>query len=447
MKRRINASWVLVAAACSSSPVAEPRVAARVSPAASPQVQAPPGGALEAPTATAQDRERNAMAKTLADVAAAHGLTVLRPVPGQVVSRDQGIELIIAKTKRDVPAEVLAAQGEMFSALELIPADYPFVDGMFAMVKENIAGFYDPDADAMYLLDDLDDLARGPTLAHELVHALQDQHFDLGTRLTYRPGQVDALAALSCFAEGDATAAMFAGPDGSVAPLPVETLRLSMNASVALSAAGANTPPAMLASLVAPYIDGYRFVSALRERGGWAEVNQAWLRPPSSTEQVLHLDKYDANEAPLVVPPLKSAALGEGWRTLDEDAAGEQATRLTFEQWFTPPEASRAAAGWGGDRYALFARSATAGREVAFAWRIRFDSPTEAAEAEALMATKFPACRERATLGPLAWKRKAFDLAVVAGPFLRLANGGAATSPAARCGVARAWLAEVLASP
>lgn len=444
---RVWFGWWLGLAACATPADLKVNAPEALALAAETNSASAPNVSLTEPLLLATERDARATRETLAVVARAHELEVLRPVANELVSRDRGIALIIEKTNRDVPRAVLDAQGEMLAALELMPSDYPFVDGLFAMVKANIAGFYDPHDHTMYLLDDLDDASRGPTLSHELVHALQDQHFDLGGRLTYRPGEADVLAATSSFAEGDATAAMFAGPDGTASPLSADTLRLSMSMAVAFSATGLSTPPVLQASLVAPYVDGYRFVSALRERGGWAEVNRVWRDPPRSTEQVLHLEKYDAHEAPLVVAPPGFAALGPGWRLLDSDVSGEQALRLALEQWFSPPEAVRAAAGWGGDRYALVGRDVEGGREIALAWHVRFDDAKEAIEAETLLMPKFAPCRVRSPEGPIAVKRKGADLGIVAGPFLRSSAGKALARPDASCKEARRWLDEVLRQP
>ncbi len=386
-----------------------------------------------------------AIAVALAQVSATRELAARGAVAGGEVSRREGIRLIVEKTKRDLPERVLAAQGEFFAALGLTPADYPFVEGVFAMVETNIAGFYDPDADRMYLVDDLDPGARRETLAHELVHALQDQHYDLGARLAYRPGELDRLAATSCLAEGDATSAMLDVAMGSAFRADAEQLRLGMMVSMALSTTGATTPRSLQLSLVAPYIDGFRFVQALRQRGGWAEVDRAWAAPPATTEQILHLEKYDAHEPALDVHEPESAALGEGWQRLDGDSAGEQGLRVAFEEWMTPSEAANAAAGWGGDRFVVFERASVGRKEFAVAWLVRFDDASEAREAERAVAKKLAACSLRPELGPLAWGRSEERLAFVAGPYRREPSKPARA--AATCASASLWLSNVLRPP
>lgn len=432
---------VAVALGCTPPRVSDPAVPRR--PAASAPLPAAPR-----PTQTPAESE---VADALEFVAYAHALSVRSPVTSKEVSREGGIRLIIAKTEEDVPREAMIAQGDMFALLELTPPTYAFVDGLFEQVKQNIAGFYDPDDDTMYLLDDLDGDVRQTTLAHELVHALQDQHFRLGERMNYKRGELDKLAALGCFAEGDATSAMFdatGAPSGALSgALSADNLRRAMMASIAFSPSGYATPLAMQASLVSPYVDGFRFVQALRDRGGWPAVNRAWAEPPTSTEQILHLDKYDAREAPLDVATPTSKALGSGFELVDDDVAGELGLRIAMETWASRPQAAKAAAGWGGDRYAVFGRTDADGRSAAFAWTLVFDDELQADEAVALVQTRFAPCRERADLGPFAWARDGRKLSIVAGPLLRRNDGQVSASPEANCPRSRQWLAELQESP
>jgi hypothetical protein len=411
-------------------------------PSAADAVLAVTSAAASAPT----DEANEVVAEMLGRVAETHELAVVRPVRSRRVTRSEGIELIRKKTEQDVPHAVIEAQGEMLRALELVPLDYDLVEGMYALLAGNVAGFYDPDADVMYLLDDLDLGSQQDTLAHELAHALQDQHYDLGARLTYRPGATDRLAATSTLAEGDAMSTMFEVLYGGADLLDARHLRFFMVASVALSESGATTPRALQASLVAPYFDGFALVQALRDRGDWQEVARAWRSPPATTEQVLHLDKYDAGEPALPVPSLPEPE-GDGWRTLDSDTAGEQALRIVLEQWTTVAGAAEAAAGWGGDRYRVLQRGAGPQTEHALGWLIRFDTAADAAEAVAVVRSRFPeTCQDRPALGPLARKQVGDAVCIVAGPYRRLTSGQTGTSPAGGCHGALRWLDAVLAS-
>jgi hypothetical protein len=379
--------------------------------------------------------------RMLAEVSRYRQLAAKRKVNGMRLTRAQVIARITAKAERDLPKGVLEAQGELLRAFELTPVGYDFVGGIYALIKGNVAGLYDPDDGAMILLDDLRQTIVAQTLAHELVHALQDQHYDLKQLLKYTAGQTDRVGAGHALAEGDATAAMLDMTQGVGSITPAQ-LRLALVASVALSDTGHETPRVLQASLVAPYVDGFTFVQALRARGGWAEVDRAWRRLPASTEQLLHLDKYYADEKPLMVPepPMPDS----GFRSADADVLGEQGLRLSLEQWTIRKKAIAAAAGWGGDRYLVADREGPAGtRDIAVAWHLRFDSEADSREAAAVFRKAFPkACKERKDLGPLAWQRRGDAIAMVAGPYRRERDG--TLRSVSRCAPARKWLDAVL---
>jgi hypothetical protein len=277
------------------------------------------------------------------------------------------------------------------------------------------------------------------------VHALQDQHYDLATVMRYRAGDSDRVTAQHALAEGDATSAMFDIALGDAAVMTPAKLRFMMVSGVALSGEGGTTPRVLQSALIAPYVDGFSFVQALRKRGGWSAVDDAWRRLPTTTEQLLHLDKYDAGEKalPVTEPPLPA---GGGWTRHDADVLGEQGLRLVLEQWASQKDAAEGAAGWGGDRYVVAQRTTPQGAEHAVAWRLRFDSESEAREAATVLRKGLSkACSERATLGPIAWEQRGDALAIVARGYRRSADGSSASSTAS-CTDAKAWLAAVLAT-
>ncbi len=307
-----------------------------------------------------EDDFSRAVRRMLAKVSKVRALSAKMPVKGQVLDRAAVIKRVRTKAEQDLPKGVMEAQGELLRGLGLIDSDYAFVDGIYELIEGNLAGFYDQHEDTMFILDDLPESAVAETLAHELVHALQDQHFDLTDMLTYAPGDSDRVTAGHALAEGDAMSAMFDLTLGDSRKISVRQLRMAMVASVAFSGTGDKTPRVLQASLIAPYVDGFRFVQELRSRGGWGEVDKAYARLPASTEQLLHVDKYMANEPPLTV---KTPALPRGGGVRDQDVLGEQGMRMVFEQWSTNKIAAAAAEGWGGDRFVVGRRDASDGAE------------------------------------------------------------------------------------
>ena len=126
-------------------------------------------------------------------------------------------------------------------------------------------------------------------------------------------------------------------------------------------------------------VHGSKFVSQLFEStGSWRPVDEAYARPPVSTEQVLHPDKYFAGEKPVELELADfSAMLREGWVQISVDTAGEFLLRTYLEEHLDATEPSSAAAGWGGDRYSLL--RGPAGERVLI-WLVAWGSLEESAE-------------------------------------------------------------------
>ncbi len=350
----------------------------------------------------------------LQHVSDVRGLPIRRAVPERVLSREGMVAHMRAITERETPESMLRAQGEILAALDLVPPDYDFVAGIYALLEDAVAGLYDPDDATMYLVADLDEAEREQTLLHELVHALQDQSYSLATRLRYVPGDSDRRTALHTLAEGDATSAMYAAMGA--------TIRGFRTTAESHPEEGSTVPPVLYASLLAPYLDGLRFVEGLRKKGGYAAVDAVWKDPPTTTEQLLHADKLASHEPAVALPKLQASLLEKDWELMDEDAMGEQGLRLVLEQWTDAASAERAAAGWGGDALAvLTCRGCAAGNDTyAVVWRLVFDTENDAVELSDIFSQRFSkTCRERPQSGPLTWTRSGNRITLVTGPHSR----------------------------
>lgn len=396
----------------------------------------------ESPAQRALENQR-LVADVLDGVSAARGLPVRSQVKSRTLSRKELLEVMLAKQEEGAPKEVVRLTGESLVALELAPPAYDFEAGIYALLQEQVAGLYDPDEQTMFLLDDLGEDSTMQTLAHELVHALQDQTFGLKGALDWKPRGSDRTAAFQTLVEGDATVAMFAFSSGDPDAIDEGTMRRVMSVGAALSA-GADTPPVLVRSLVAPYVDGFAFVQALRRRGGWRAVDRAITEKPTSTEQVLHVEKFEAREPAIEIPDPPLEPLGAGWRMGFVDVMGEQGSRVAFEEWTGRARARDTARGWGGDAFAVATRDGEGGvTEVAVVWHQRADTAGDAAEIASLFRERFGvACAERATLGPVTWATRGRDVVLAAGPFARRADRSIAS--AGTCATATAWVKATL---
>jgi len=321
----------------------------------------------------------------------ARHLTPKEAVKLQVLGPAQMVGIVKKHVATEIPPDVIKGEGRCYAALGLVPQNYDYETETFAMLEEELAGLYIPEDKTMYVAKGLTGPDLAATLSHELVHGLQDQYFAVGQKMKYSPSASDALSAMQALAEGDATSAMIdelvlaeAGESalaqhGSLSKRDLDAEDL---AGPGKKKVVSKTPRFLSVGLVAPYADGLRFVNGLRRRGGWKAVDAAWNKPPVTTEQILHLEKYDAAEPAIVVSVATATSLGSGWKMTFDDVFGEAEGRIALAEWMDVASSKRAAKGWGGDRVALFED----GDKRAVAWRIFFDDDAEATEAYSLVS-------------------------------------------------------------
>jgi hypothetical protein len=448
--------------------VSLPSAGAGTNAASSTLVVSPQRGGVDGGAAEPSPDEIR-IAKMLKKVSAARKLAPKHGVPGVTLSRTALLDRVKLHVSREVPKEAIKNEGLTMKLLGLVPTDFDYEAETFALLEAQLAGYYEPADGSMYMAADLDDDNARATLAHELVHALQDQYWDLDARSKYKPSQGDLSATTSALAEGDATSAMFdvllAGSGRKAIDLPEEIFSEQIIQSVS-QGPSARAPHAMRAALVAPYVHGTLFVHALRRRGGWDLVNRAWQRPPVSTEQILHPEKWESHEAPLIVSAPTFAALGAGFVSSDTDTFGELGVRLTFAEWMDESLAVGLSLHWGGDRATLVAN----GDEIAMGWRIVYDAEKSPVSARATAHGKTVgerafttltgaldarmgrprrkdtsfACFDRGDIGPLGVLSDKGAIVIVAGP-AKTATTGRWTN-AGDCATSEKWAKEIAAA-
>jgi hypothetical protein len=281
-------------------------------------------------------------------------LPILRPVKSGTQSRDEIQRFLIKNMDEDSTPAQLHASEVALKKLGLIPADFQFRPFIISLLTEQVAGYYDPKRQEFFLADWIDLDGQKPVMAHELTHALQDQHFNLRLFEKWPKGESDAELAAHALVEGDASLAMAVYVSRS--PLRILSLMKSMGSSQSASEELDRAPRALRESLMFPYKEGMQWVQQLYKREGWPLVSKAYKELPQSTEQILHSEKYFAREAPIKVTlPDIAPTLGSGWKRIDMDVNGEWSYYLILDEYLkSAQESKRAAAGWGGDRYSVY---------------------------------------------------------------------------------------------
>jgi len=265
--------------------------------------------------------------------------TLPRP---QTVSPAQAKRDGLEDLDRNYPAARRHADEEVLKLLGLLKPDVDLRKVSGTIFGQGVAGYYDPRTKHLRVVRGAQTTNRflyEITLAHELTHALEDQRFKLDLESS---SSDDAGLANLALVEGSATAVMFTYAE--------RYFTSEQSLGGVLSSLGQDTgdlPPFIEAQLIFPYVQGQEFIKRLYAAGGWGVVNAAYrFRPPASTEQIMHPDKYLAVELPDKVR--LHASPGAGWRRVVGGTWGEWATGQLV--------GNQAATGWGGDRYELWQR-------------------------------------------------------------------------------------------
>lgn len=329
------------------------------------------------------------------EVADIRGLPFRRPVTVQVQSREDFSRYVDRRIAETVPERLQRHYGTVVRALGLYRG--PLIDDfrglMNSVMTSQVGAYFDPEKQTFFVLvGEVSELMRGVLYSHELYHALQDQHFDLNTYLQMnapRDGRAmgaDERLARQAVVEGEATYLMtlwmMRRMTGGIPPRPVLAQAVNTQANMSLEqmaeatrqaqAAGAvdgdmvrrveearELPAFLLDTLMGAYLKGLGFVFAVHE-GGWAAVERLYREyPPQSTEHILHPDKWLAREPAVRFqwPDFARARALRDWELLDDNVLGEFQWRIVFrEHGLSAAEAEAVAAGWGGDRYAVFKR-------------------------------------------------------------------------------------------
>lgn len=298
---------------------------------------------------------REATDEVLRETSEIRKLPILRPVRSGAQSRADIERMLVRSLNENASAKEMRASELVLKKLGLAPPDFHLRPFIIKLLAEQVAGYYEPKSQKFYLADWIDIDGQRPVIAHELTHALQDQHFNLRRFEKWPKHDSDAELAAHSLVEGDASFLMMQyivrNPERQLAFMK------SMGATGASATEQIEKAPRILReTLLFPYFQGMAWVAGVYKQGGWDAVSAAYTNLPKSTEQILHNDKYAAGELPVKVNVRDiSSTLGRGWKMADNDVEGEWGYYLILDQLLASPDVSKkASAGWGGDRYALF---------------------------------------------------------------------------------------------
>ncbi|MBA3690185.1 MAG: hypothetical protein H0W82_02090 [Actinobacteria bacterium] len=324
-----------------------------------------------------QDGPVPAFVRAVERVAAAHrGLEFLHEVPVEV-GTDAQLDARLARiVDASISTEQLHRRTLAWRTIGVIPPDADLARALRAYYAGQVLGFYVPETGELVTTgsDAQPSLVDAVVLAHELTHALDDQHFDLV--------RVDRLGS---HCRDELSMAALGAVEGSAQYVATEAIADLRPIADGIGDVGGGTspevPPFVQELQQWPYAAGTSFIRSRVKEGGTRAVDEAIRHLPVSTEQILHPQRYpNDTPQPLDAPDL-SSPLGSRWRDLDVMEIGEAWLQLALSLRLDGVLLDRATPGWDGGIYRAWAD----GTHVAVLLRTVWDTPADADEFAAAM--------------------------------------------------------------
>jgi hypothetical protein len=313
------------------------------------------------------------------EVSRIRGLEVREPLRTKFLTRDDVRNYVLREIDRQYPGENLKYYEEVLIRLGFIPKGTDIKEVVLSLYTEQAAGFYDDMTRWFYVVEefDLNQTITGIILSHEICHVLQDQNFHIDSMNLYKRNNDDEIYAILGVLEGDATILMTEWLKDNFKLSSV----FQVLSTLGLDQTAYNAAPYFLQQLlVFPYLQGSVFMMEVIAQEGMEGRNVPFRNLPRSSEQILHPEKYLTmiDEPTTVTLPDIAQLFGKKWEKKFENSFGEIGFKLFFEQYMSPAEAADSAAGWDGDRYALYQNDRGG---FTILWDSCWDSENDAVEA------------------------------------------------------------------
>ncbi len=284
----------------------------------------------------------DSIVKSLSEIS---GLSEKHPVPYGRISKKQLRQFLSKRIKKSLKPEEIYADELALKMFGLVPADFDLRKSTIDLLTEQAAAFYDYEAKKLFLLDDSSFTSETTTLAHELSHALADQHFNLGKFMEDTPANDDENLAHTAVVEGQASWLMIAYDLKEAGQRPVPTPEMlrsvadSSEASMADYPVLKGSPLYIQQSLLFPYGQGTLFFDAVYKKMGKAAFAAVFTDAPVDSAQILHPNKYFAHEK-ASKPELPKLGLKEREKEITEGSVGEFDHQMLLRQYIGEAQAN-----------------------------------------------------------------------------------------------------------
>ena len=282
------------------------------------------------------------------------GLPIKKEVKRRLTSRDEVVAYLEKTMSEDKDAQRLRRSELVLKKFGLLPRDFDLQTFLVALLREQVAGYYDMRTKTVNLLDWVDIEQQRPVMAHELTHALQDQNFGLEKwmkigdtdleekkQLTGTDIENDEISeARQAVVEGQAMVVLIdymlepTGQSILSSPQIANALKEGMLVGTADSPEFKNAPVFLKEELTFPYRYGLDFEAELLRAGGKEKAFAATLRnPPHTTRQIMEPKTYLSGES---VEPMRLPDFQKDFKNYDRfdvGAMGEFDVAILVDQY------------------------------------------------------------------------------------------------------------------
>jgi hypothetical protein len=329
-------------------------------------------------------------------------LPIHEPVKRRLVNRDEVVAFVQKHMAEDEDAQRLRRSELVLKKFGLLPRDFDLQSFLVVLLREQVAGYYDPQTKTVNLLDWIEPDQQKPVLAHELTHALQDQSFGLEKYMKAGTGDLavskneptpediqtdEASAAHQAVVEGQAMVVLLdyeLAPKGmSVVDSPeiVQGVKAGMIQGTPDSVDFRKAPLYIKEALTFPYRYGLDFETELLTKLGKDKAYEGVFRkPPSTTREIMEPQAYLSGEKmeAMRLPDFKNDF--KGYDKFDVGAVGEFDVAILLEQYQGEQVAKRLYPHWRGGYYYAARPHGDASAPLGLLYVSRWSSAEKASE-------------------------------------------------------------------
>jgi len=335
-------------------------------------------------------------------------LPIKQPVKRTLTSRDQVVAYITKHMAEDEDAQRLRRSELVLKKFGLLPRDFDLQTFLLALLREQVAGYYDPKTKTVNLLDWVDVEQQRPVLAHELTHALQDQSFGLEKWMKAGAGDLaanrkdstqadiesdEAAAARQAVVEGQAMVVLIdymlepTGQSLKDSPQIVEALKQGMLVGTADSIQFHNAPLYLKEALTFPYRYGIDFVADVLAKDGKEKAFAGvFANPPRTTREIMEPKTYLSGEhlEAMRLPDFQKTF--KSYDLFDSGAVGEFDVAVLIDQYAGSKASHDLYPHWRGGYYYAARPKSNADSTLGLLYVSRWSSPQAAGEFAAIYA-------------------------------------------------------------